>query len=226
MLCFGSEWRLTPYRLAVHEPTRTAVIADPHLGYNDARRRSGDAIPLLSFEDQLAPLKRACAVFDLADLVVAGDLCEARLDEEIVARFDAFVKECGLFVRAIVPGNHDRGWAKFDGRLPMFPDGYALGSWTVIHGDRPMEAERTVMGHAHPAWRAGSRMQACYLAKADRLVLPAFSHDAAGGAVNRTPLWTGYRAIAIDGDQLIDRGLLTEQRRVGSLRGVGNRRRR
>src|SRR4051794_35075306 len=79
MYCFATEWILTPYRLAVHGPTRTAVIADPHLGYSDARRRAGDAVPDVSLDVQLAPLTRACAALELNGLVVAGDLCEARL---------------------------------------------------------------------------------------------------------------------------------------------------
>src|SRR4051812_20590794 len=94
MLMFeiGSDWLLTPYRVAVHLPTKTAVLADPHLGYCDARRQAGDAVPEVPFDDQLVALKSACAVLDLTGIVVAGDLSEARVDRPLVERFAAFVE--------------------------------------------------------------------------------------------------------------------------------------
>ena len=39
------EWLLMPQRVAVHLPTATAVLSDLHLGYNEARRRDGEAVP-------------------------------------------------------------------------------------------------------------------------------------------------------------------------------------
>ena len=33
-----TDWELTPDRAAVHLPTRTAVVADLHLGYAEARQ--------------------------------------------------------------------------------------------------------------------------------------------------------------------------------------------
>lgn len=221
MFRFASEWILTPYRLAVHAPTRTAVIADPHLGYSDARRRAGDAVPDVSLDDQLAPLTKACAALDLTGLVVAGDLCEARLDGELIERFLAIVVERRLELRAVVPGNHDRGWTDFRKWLPIFPDGFALGTWTIVHGDRTMPAGPIVMGHVHPAWRQGQRVRPCYLVGAHRLVLPAFSRDAAGGAVNHSPRWAGHQALSIEGECLVDRGIVRQKKnpRRGKLRG-------
>ncbi len=50
------DWHLTFRRIAIHVPTATAVVADLHLGYQDARRQCGDAIPSVDVETQLAPL--------------------------------------------------------------------------------------------------------------------------------------------------------------------------
>jgi metallophosphoesterase superfamily enzyme len=221
MFRFESEWMLTPYRLAVHEPTKTAVLADPHLGYNDARRRAGDAVPHVSLDEQLAPLKQACAVLDLAALVVAGDLCEARLDAEIVEQIRRGIADCGLELRAVVPGNHDRRWADFRDKLPMHPEGFSLGAWTIVHGDRTLPEGPVVMGHVHPVWRRGSLVEPCYLVRPNRLVLPAFSRDAAGGAVNNAPRWLGYQAVAIDKDRVVDRGIVQQRQnpRQRPLRG-------
>ena len=52
------EWLLTPARVAVHRPTATAVLADLHLGYNDARRRDGEAVPPADLTLILAPLRQ------------------------------------------------------------------------------------------------------------------------------------------------------------------------
>lgn len=221
MFRFATEWILTPYRLAVHGATRTAVIADPHLGYNDARRRAGDAVPDISLDEQLGPLTRACAALELSGLVVAGDLCEARLEADLIDRFLDFLAERRVALRAIVPGNHDRGWSDFQGQLPFFPDGYRLGAWNVVHGDGPLSAGPIVMGHVHPAWRQDQHLRACYLAGPNQLVLPAFSRDAAGGAVNHSVRWAGYQALSIDADRVVDRGTVRANKnpRRGRLRG-------
>lgn len=222
MYRFGPEWMLTPFRLAVHLPTKTAVIADPHLGYSDARRRAGDAVPIVSLEEQLAPLKQACAVLELESLIVAGDLCEARLVGSLIERFVSCLTEWKLTLCAIVPGNHDRGWADFRDRLPMHPEGFPLGSWTIVHGDRKLPEGPVLMGHVHPAWRMGRSLRPCFLVRPNRIVLPAFSSDAAGGAVNHAPRWTGYQAVSIDGEHLRDRGLIQQEKspRRGLRRGL------
>jgi metallophosphoesterase superfamily enzyme len=221
MYRFASEWILTPYRLAVHEPTRTAVVADPHLGYNDARRGAGDAVPMLSLDEQLMPLTLACSTLDLAGLVVAGDLCEACFTAEIIDRFLAVVAERRLTLRAIVPGNHDRGSSEFRDRLPLFTDGFSLGAWSIVHGDRTLPTGPVVMGHVHPAWRHVQRVEPCYLVGPNRLVLPAFSRDAAGGPVNHAPRWSGHQALSIEGKRVVDRGIIRANKnpRRSALRG-------
>jgi metallophosphoesterase superfamily enzyme len=48
------DWLLTPERAALHVPTATAVIADLHLGYAQARQQCGDAVPTADLDQQLA----------------------------------------------------------------------------------------------------------------------------------------------------------------------------
>src|SRR5947209_5883705 len=68
------EWLLTPYRVAIHRPTRTAVVADIHLGYAEARCRRGDAVPQIAVETILQPLAEVREQFVVEKIVVAGDL--------------------------------------------------------------------------------------------------------------------------------------------------------
>src|SRR5579875_3115103 len=70
------DWLLTAERVAVHLPTRTAVVADLHLGYAEARRRRGDAVPSESISELLGPLRRVRQQHAARRLVIAGDLLE------------------------------------------------------------------------------------------------------------------------------------------------------
>lgn len=201
----GTEWLLTARRAAVHLPTRTAVLADPHLGYDQARRRAGDAVPLVGLDDLRAALAALIRGPGIAHVVIAGDLYEdarcSTLAEDLLTWLDGE----GVTLR-VVPGNHDRGLAARPGRLTLCPDGVALGDWQVVHGDRPTAAARVVQGHLHPCARWGRLAAPCFLAAAHHLVLPAFSREAAGGNVLGDARWRGYRVGVIAGDEVLDFG--------------------
>lgn len=215
------EWLLTPQRAAVHLPTATAVLADLHLGYDEARRRRGEAIPsqgLGGLGDTLATLR---AVHGAKRLVIAGDLCEDASGLALLPDLVALVGQQGLELTAVVPGNHDRGLARHAATLPLAPEGVQLGGWLVLHGDGPLPAGRRVMGHFHPRLRWGPRVSAsCYLVGPDQLVLPAFSRDAAGEDVLRSRRWVGHRCVAIADDALLDFGPIDRLAEQRGRRGV------
>jgi metallophosphoesterase superfamily enzyme len=52
----------------------------------------------------------------------------------------------------------------------------------------------------------------CYLQRRDRLVLPAFSRDAAGVNVLSDARWQEYRCWIIAGDRVLDFGEVAEVR--------------
>ena len=74
MMRILEDWLLLPQRVAVHEPSATAVLADVHLGYSAARQRLGDSIPWRSVEEEMQPLVSAALTHDICAVVVAGDL--------------------------------------------------------------------------------------------------------------------------------------------------------
>ncbi len=209
------EWLLMPQRVAIHVPTATAVAADLHLGYSLARRRAGDAVPDVSLEDELLPLATACALAGARRLAIAGDLLEDGGCSELFSHFVAWVKRRDLELAGIVPGNHDL-------RGALSPDtaddrGFAsvirLGEWAVVHGDQPLPEGRVVHGHEHPVLRLPRHQAApCFLVQADRLVLPAYSADAAGVNVLHARRWRGYRCLAIAGQRILDLGPLATLR--------------
>jgi putative SbcD/Mre11-related phosphoesterase len=204
-----TDWVLTPDRLAVHRLSATGVVADLHLGYDRARRRAGEAVPVRDLAGCLAPLARALRETEVRRLVVAGDLFEvgrAQWVAELVEEFGVWLEKERLELVAVVPGNHDRGLGVASG-LPLYPEGIELGGWRVVHGDGDPVDGRVVQGHEHPWLRWSARVGGpCYLATTNHLVLPAFSPDAAGVNVLGSSRWARYRAYVVAGDEVLDFG--------------------
>jgi putative SbcD/Mre11-related phosphoesterase len=200
---FSDDWLLLPQRLALHEPSATAVLADVHLGYSAARQRQGDAIPCRSVAEELAPLARAAQTHAITALVVAGDLFERGYDESLCRQFLDVLAGLRIDLAGLVPGNHDRGIDRASIPLPLCPDGFAVAGWRIVHGDQPLDGPRRIMGHWHPAVRQRGRKLPCFLARGDCLVLPAFSLDAAGVDVRRDPRWSGWNCLAVSGDRVM-----------------------
>jgi hypothetical protein len=201
------DWLLTPQRVAVHLPTATAVVADPHLGYNQARRRRGEAIPLSDISELINTLAIVQSRHGLRRLIIAGDLFEDATGRTLVPELRQALAELHLELAGVVPGNHDAGWMGQERDLPLYPEGLRLGDWQVLHGDGPLPAGRLILGHLHPCLRWNGRLTApCYLVGQERLVLPAFSPDAAGANVLSLPSWHACRCAVIAGDRVLDFG--------------------
>jgi putative SbcD/Mre11-related phosphoesterase len=201
------EWWLTPQRVALHLPSRIAVCADLHLGYHEARRRSGEAVPLPPLAEVLAPLAHCLQQHDIHRLVVAGDLLEDRRCTQVVLQLRRWLEDNGVELLAVVPGNHDPELLE---GVPVFGEGFTVGKWQIVHGDGPLPAGPVVQGHEHPwfSWsRGGSRGEGpCYLAAKDRLILPAYSAEAAGVNVRRLRRWRDYHCCVIAGARVLDLG--------------------
>jgi putative SbcD/Mre11-related phosphoesterase len=212
-----TDWLLTAERAAVHLPTATAVLADLHLGYGEARRARGEAVPVQTLEQCLAPLERLVSRQAIRRLVIAGDLFEDGCKEDLAAELLAWVEQRQLELAAVVPGNHDRGLEQYGRRLPIHAEGFPVDGWLVLHGDGELPAGRVVHGHFHPCLRWGRQLSApCYLIGADRLVLPAFTAEARGVNVLRDRRWGAYRCCAAAGELVVDLG---EVRRIDGRAG-------
>jgi metallophosphoesterase superfamily enzyme len=206
-----AEWLLTPERVGIHLPTVTAVAADLHLGYDQARIRAGDAVPVAPLAEHLAPLRRVLIQHGVRRLVVAGDLVEDARCVDVLPRFLEWLAENRVEFIGLIPGNHDKGLA-VDG-LRIWAQGLSLDTWRVVHGDKRVPAGRVVQGHIHPMLRWSRRAAgACFLVGPDRLILPAYSLEAAGVDVVNAPRWRDYRCCVIAGDRVLD---------LGELRGLG-----
>ncbi|HEY7424745.1 MAG TPA: metallophosphoesterase [Gemmataceae bacterium] len=225
-----NDWLLTAERIAVHLPSKTAVVADLHLGYAEARRCSGEAVPDDAVDEQLSGLGQALQRHGAKRLVVAGDLLEDGHCRDALAVFREWLRETDVELSALVPGNHDRGFA--DCGLQIADGSFRVGGWRVIHGDEPVPEGLVVQGHEHPClrWRPKSRVirprvfggrttpggieNPCYLVAPQRLILPAFSPEAAGVNVLSMRRWRAYRCMVVAGDRVMD---------LGEVAGLGRR---
>jgi metallophosphoesterase superfamily enzyme len=227
------EWALTPQRAAVHLPTATAVVADLHLGYNSARQRGGEAVPDPGADETLEYLRSLLDLHSVRRLLIAGDLFERAYNAALAEQWTTVLENAGVELLGLVPGNHDRGLPSCSplprrtvgkGRnmaLPILPQGYRLGEWQVIHGDREFPAGPVVCGHFHPCVRWGRLASPCFLVTEGRLLLPAFSRDAAGVNVLGDPRWRDYHCLVPVGHEVLDFGTVNDltRSRSGLRRG-------
>ena len=198
----------------MHLPSATAVIADVHLGYGEARHRGGEAVPCQGAATVLDPLRPMLLAHSVRRLVIAGDLFEAGPVASLVKELLAWSAEVGSELFAVVPGNHDRHLAAKAPHLPLYPDGVMVGRWHVVHGDKPLPDGFVIQGHEHPVARwGGQACGACYLIGERRIVVPAFSADAAGVNVLHDPRWGAFRCCVIAGEKILDFGAVSECRK-------------
>jgi len=172
-----AEWLLTPEGAVVQPVERTAVIADVHLGYEWARGRAGDSVPAHSLRETIARLDRLLHRIDgaISSLIVAGDLVESRRPcrrtAEDVRQLRHWLDQRGVCLIPLA-GNHDPQTSVETVRQ--------VAGWTIGHGHEPIPGERVISGHLHPVFRLHRVAAPCFLACENRIVLPAFSNNAAG----------------------------------------------
>ena len=169
-------WSLAPEGGVIQIEERVAVVADLHLGHEWRRARGGDSLTGHTLEETVARLATMLARAEIDRLVVAGDLVESHRPcartEADVARLRNWLGGRGVELVA-VRGNHDP-------RAARSVDQLEVAGWTVAHGDQTVVAICLIQGHLHPSVRAEGMSFPCFLASSKRIVLPAFSRDAAG----------------------------------------------
>lgn len=170
-------WALAAPGALVHNPTRTAVIADLHLGYEWSRGRRGDVMPAHSLAETSAKLDRLLAVARINRLIVAGDMVESRTycrkTEDDVSALAEWLHARGIALYR-VRGNHDPS-SRSD-----IPSTIVIDGWTICHGDDEPTHDRMIIGHHHPAIGIGGVVAPCFLISQCCIILPAFSQNAAG----------------------------------------------
>lgn len=201
------DWRLTAERVALHQPSATAVLADMHLGYVAARRGDGEAVPYFGEAERLDYLTELFQQLHIRNVVVAGDLVESpRHGLPVVRDWVAQLEELRIALH-LTPGNHDIGMLEVPG-VEVHLDGYEVGDWLVLHEPSLGDPRKVVHGHLHPTIRSAAAVgeAACYLSTPYRLLLPAWCDHAAGVSVQSMDDWQEADCYAIVGEQVVALG--------------------
>lgn len=200
----------TPHRFLWHSPTRTAILADLHLGLEIQLRAAGIFMP----DDAPAILPPWSALLARAPqrIVIAGDFFDhpAPAPETIAharALLHQLPADCPV---TLTRGNHDPSPTAlreiFATSSVETCDSTRLGPWLIAHGDNltflksparlPPGVTGLIVGHQHPAVLLADRVQSakmiCYAlcqipfpeihprSPFSLLLLPAFSRTSLG----------------------------------------------
>jgi DNA ligase-associated metallophosphoesterase len=153
------------------------AVADLHLEKGSASARAGQLVPPWDTRITLARLSALVARYRPLLLVAVGDSFH---DDQAASRLEAadlaVLEDIACHAQLVwVTGNHD----------PSPPQGVAgetvselVAGPVVFRHQARLGAAGEVSGHYHPkarvATRAGEIVRPCFIADADRLILPAF----------------------------------------------------
>ena len=205
---------LYPQRAAFwHEPS-TLLVADLHLGRQQAWRAGGvpisDAAQIASLDEPLQRLTALLQATNAARLLVLGDLLHAPagLTDAMVAHVAAWRARHADLRLEVIPGNHDR---KLDHvaeawNLVVREPHVCEPPFEFVHD--PADATNAELvacsGHIHPMVRLATARESvrvpAFLVTPRLLLFPAFSGLFSGVTIDPTP---DTRVYPIAGDRVL-----------------------
>ena len=170
-----------PGGFALLTASRALICADAHLGYEDVMG-GGAALPLWSTAEIVASIALAARRHDAREIVFLGDAIHGAGLSEGAARAVGAALD-GLRAQAvvtIVAGNHE-GRSRGVAILGATVESCERDGWTLLHGDRPHPAARSMIGHLHPSLHLGGDASApAFLGSRALVVVPALTPYSAG----------------------------------------------
>ncbi|MEM2727207.1 MAG: metallophosphoesterase [Archaeoglobaceae archaeon] len=205
-------FELTPEKALI--AGKTAVIADLHLGIENAMQNVGISIPRMQIADIIGRTKEIVNKYDVEKLVIAGDL-KHEFAENLPYEWDdirVFLDSIDVEI-SVVRGNHDNFLSAILSDYSIELKEYErIGEYYVVHGHKDLGFEKVIMAHEHPAIKFRSRgaiySYPCFLvADRTKFVLPAFSALVSGSDILQgeflSPILRNSKSIevyAIEGD--------------------------
>jgi DNA ligase-associated metallophosphoesterase len=189
-------------------PTRkTLTVSDLHLGKSERlARRGGTLLPPYETQATLEKLDRDLEATRAEVVICLGD----SFDD--LAAVNGIDEASRLWLARLmagrdwtwITGNHDAGPIEIGG---THRDELKLAPFTFRHIAEPQE-KAEISGHYHPKARLAGQSRPCFLADANRLILPAYgvytgglrAEDAALATImarDALAVLTGSRALAI-----------------------------
>jgi hypothetical protein len=167
------------------------VIADLHLGYEEALNKEGVFLPKQQYKEIIRDLKEIFREVEVKRVIILGDLkhefgkISKQEWREILDFFDFLKKKVGRVI--LVKGNHDDFLNPIAEKKNLeIRDYYQNEGDLFIHGDKKVKGngkvKRVFMGHLHPAIsiRRGAKEETykCFLkgrwGGKDIVILPSF----------------------------------------------------
>ncbi|MDE2482789.1 MAG: metallophosphoesterase [bacterium] len=218
-----------PQGLLWLERSRVLVAADAHLAYEDV---IGGALPLWSTAESLHALVLAARRMAARELVLLGDIIHGSRMSDGAARVvaDALALLRVETTVTLVAGNHE-GRSRGIAVLGATHEAIERDGWMLVHGDEPVAAPRTIVGHLHPSLPLGGGTHVpVFLASPRLIVVPALTpysnglnvlSPAATGALRAfVPTTSELTVVASAADRVYPFGALGALR--AALRGGGS----
>ena len=191
----GEQLIVDAQRALLWPRTRTAFLADLHLGKSDIFRRAGIPIPEGHDATDLQRIDALVRRYDLARIVVLGDFLHGRSEASAAyAKLFAQWRETRNDLEVIViAGNHDRFEAFSDAwNVSWVREGERVGPFVCRHHPEPSPEGFVLAGHVHPVMflygsaRERVRMPILWL-RNGLAVLPSFGSFTGGAEVIPSP---------------------------------------
>lgn len=136
---------------------KTLVVADLHVGFEEALNKQGFLVPRLAFDDLVKRLGKILEKTKPKIIIINGDLKHefggiSEQEWRDALRVIDLVSKFGKVV--LVKGNHDTILGPIAKKKDLeFVEKFEVGDVCVLHGDKIVETKKKIIiiGHEHPA---------------------------------------------------------------------------
>lgn len=187
--------------------SRTLIIGDTHLGYEENLRRSGVFVPFQQFGKTRNRLDKIFDSVDVNRIIVNGDVKDefgSILNtewKEVLDFVDYLKSKCSEVV--FIKGNHDKILDVVLKKKELdLVDSFSFDDVFVCHGNKIFDTDKgtIVIGHEHPAVMIKSRIRAemfkCFLVgkfnDKELVVIPSFNVLTEGSDILNGKLLSPY----------------------------------
>ena len=184
---------------------KTLIIADSHIGFEEALNKQGIFIPRLQFKKQIQRLEKILSKIKPDTIIINGDIKHefGKLSDQewryTLRMIDFLSKYCkNLF---LIKGNHDKSLGPIaEKRNIQITDQIIINNILITHGNKllkiPKNIKTIIIGHEHPAIgiREGARIETfkCFLKgkykKFNLIVQPSFNLVTQGTDITKEKL--------------------------------------
>lgn len=139
--------------------SKTLIIADLHIGYEEALNKQGVLIPRFQFKEITQKLEDLFKELKIKKVIINGDLKhefgEISLQEwkQSIAVLDLIIKYCSNII--LIKGNHDNILGPIAQKRNLkILDYYKTGNILITHGNKlidPKDSKILIISHEHPS---------------------------------------------------------------------------